>query len=70
MLNHPLVQCFLEEHEGVQQEMLFRIEELGLVQEECLNLKREWAGSKLPGLTVTGPKARKERTKDIKMGNN
>ena len=32
------------------------IEEVAKNTEECLNLKSEWAGSKLPVLAVTRPK--------------
>ena len=32
------------------------IEEVASNAEECLNMKSEWAGSKLPGLAVTRPK--------------
>ena len=39
------------------------IEELSKVPEECLNLKNKWAGSKLPGLVVKGPKTKKLDTK-------
>ena len=32
------------------------IEEVAGKPEECLNLKSEWAGSKLPGISVSKPK--------------
>ena len=32
------------------------IEKLAQEEKECLNLKSEWAGSKIPGLRVNNPK--------------
>ena len=70
VLTHPMTLHFLEEHNGVQQEVILRIlnkfhtalarqvaesvmiEEVAGKPEECLNLKSEWAGSKLPGISV------------------
>ena len=74
MVSHPMVQHFWEEHQGEEQEVLFRvlgrhlkalerqikesvlIERTSEVRAQCLNLKSEWAGSKIPGLSVSNPK--------------
>ena len=37
------------------------IEEISGSQEICLNLKNEWAGSKLPGVMVSRPKGTSSR---------
>ena len=42
------------------------IEKCGIKAEECLNLKNEWAGSKIPGLSVTRPKGVAATTADVK----
>ena len=69
-----MVQHFIEEHDGMEQDIVFRItrkhktpldrqiwesvyiEELSKDPNVCLNLKNEWAGSKIPGLSVLNPK--------------
>ena len=71
---HPLVAHFVEEHNGITQEILMRVisrhmtpldrqvsESMNILRaakcpEECLNLKSEWGGSKLPDLQIFNPK--------------
>ena len=42
------------------------IEKCSRVAEECLNLKNEWAGSKIPGIRVSKPKGTATTKADLK----
>ena len=82
-MTHPMTLHFLEEHNGVQQEVILRIlnkfhtalarqvaesvmiEEVAGKPEECLNLKSEWAGSKLPGISVSKPKGTSRKVEEV-----
>ena len=44
------------------------IEEVANKPEECLNLKSEWGGSKLPGVTVSKPKGTSRRDREVPEG--
>ena len=50
VLGHHIKALERQVHESVL------IEKLAEKEEECLNLKSEWAGTKIPGLRVSNPK--------------